>query len=272
MPDTRWIAKGAASFRVHTDGGAPYREFWEWYESPEWEPDLVLIFERFLSEGATYLDFGAWIGPTVLLAGATAGRIVCVEPDPHARVELERNLALNPDIATKTTVVAAAIAATDGEVALSSAGGGGDSLSTTVARAEARTSWIVQALGISSFLARADTADANFVKLDVEGAEYDVVPAMAGYLRARRPDLYIALHPNLLYDKASLRARVVSGLRVIRANRRLLRAVRFYRYHYVYDERARRLRNVRTRNRIRMAFPLPLRQGLLLGSCFFTDR
>ena len=272
MSDTRLIAKGPASFRVRTDGPAPYREFWDWYESPDWEPDLVLIFERFLAQGVTYFDFGAWIGPTVLLAGATAGRVVCVEPDPLARAELERNLALNPDIAMKTTVVAAAIAATDGEVVLSSAGGGGDSLSTTVARAGARTSWAVRALGISSFLARAETADASFLKLDVEGAEYEVVLAMADYLRERRPDLYVALHPNLLYDRASLRARVVSGLRVIRANRRLLRAVRFYRHHYVYDERARRLRDVRTRNRIRTAFPLPLRQGLLLGSCFFTDR
>jgi hypothetical protein len=172
----------------------------------------------------------------------------------------------------KTAVVAAAIAAKDGEVVLSSAGGGGDSLSTTLGVHNARTSWTVEAIGIATFLARAGAADADFLKLDVEGAEYDVVPAMADYLRERRPELYVAFHPNLLYDKVSLRGRVVSGLRVIRANQRLLRAVRFYRHHYVYDERDRRLKDVRTRNLIRMVLPLPMRGGLLIGSCFFTDR
>jgi hypothetical protein len=40
----------------------------------------------------------------------------------------------------------------------------------------------------------------------------------------------------------------------------------------IADLRDRRLKDVRTKNLIRMAFPLPLRQGLLIGSCFFTDR
>jgi FkbM family methyltransferase len=270
-PSSRRVSKSAASFLVCAEAGNPYEKFWDWYESPEWEPDFVAILERFLRPGSVYVDFGAWIGPTVLLAAATADRILCMEPDPLARAELNRNLSLNVDVAAKTTVFGDAIAATDGEVILSSTGEGGDSLSSVVNRRGARTTWKVPAVGILTFLERPDSQRADFLKFDIEGAEYEVIPAMAEHFRERRPSIYVALHPNLLYDKSSTLARLRSGVRILRANSKLLRATRGYKHHYVYDERENALKDVRLQNVLMALMPLPARRFLLIGSCFFTD-
>jgi FkbM family methyltransferase len=255
------ITKGGAAFAVTGEGA-----FWEWYESDTWEPETIAVFDRFLRHGDRYVDLGAWIGPTVLLASVRAGRIVCVEPDPEAFPILRENLDLNPEVAAKTTALQAAIGPRDGMVMLSSAGVGGDSNSSVVRPHDAGSHWTVEQVSLPTVLVRAGLAAADFVKMDVEGAEYDLVPTLHGI-----PTLYVALHPNLLVDKGSLGARLTSSLRALRANRRFLRATLAYRHHYVWDEQRRMFRDVRVRNRLRVLFPLPLRASFLIGACVFTD-
>jgi FkbM family methyltransferase len=263
---SRKITKAAATFRVDDEH---HRDFWNWYESAAWEPDTIAAFEQFLDDGARYMDLGAWIGPTALLAAATAGRVACVEPDSVARDELKRNLALNPDAAAKTTVFPFAVAATDGTATLSSPGEAGESLSSIVGHFEGETASRVETVAIARFL---EDEPADFLKIDIEGAEYELVPAMEATIRDRRPTLYLSTHPNLILDKSSLGARVRSGLRALRLNRRMLRALLTYRHHYVYDERTGGLKDVRLRNVLRVLAPLPMRPAFLIGACVFTDR
>jgi len=265
----RTITKADATFRVADD--ERYRQFWDWYESDEWEPDTLAVFERFLRPGARYLDVGGWIGPTVLLAAQTAGGVVCVEPDPVAREELERNLDLNPEARAKTTVVAAAAGATDGTVVLNADGAAGASTSSVVRPVGRGESWYVPQVAAAGLLRDAAIGHDDLVKMDVEGAEYEIVPAIADELSERRPHLYVSFHPNLVFDKTSVRTRLTSGLRALRLNRRLLRALLVYRRHYVWDERRRGFRDVRSRNLLRVLLPLPLRASFAIGACVFTD-
>jgi FkbM family methyltransferase len=256
----RRISKTGAVFAVTGADG-----FWDWYESETWEPETIAVFDRFLQPGARYVDLGAWIGPTVLLAAATAGRIVCAEPDPEAFRVLAENLAHNPDVAAKTIAFQLAVGPADGTVVLSSPGAGGDSNSSTVRPRDAGSRWQVEQVGFATLLARAGLDQADFVKMDVEGAEYALVPTLSGI-----PTLYVAMHPNLLVDKSSLLARISSSLRALRENRRFLRATLAYRHHYVWDERRNAFRDIRRRNVLRVFFPLPLRSSLLIGACVFT--
>lgn len=266
---TRLVRKGAVDFRV---AATPrYDEFWDWFESDDWEPETVAVLGRLLEPESTYLDLGAWIGPTVLLAAKACARVVCVEPDPVAREELCRNLGLNPDVEHRTAVHGFAVAAEDGTATMSADRAGG-SLSTLIASRDAQERWQVRAVAIAPFLASSEASDATLIKIDVEGAEYELVPAMAEYIGLRRPSIFLATHPNVILDKSSLATRLTSGLRALVWNRRMLRVLLSYSHHYVYDPRCGGFVDIRRRNVLRVLLPLPLRRCFLIGACLFTQR
>lgn len=257
---TRTIEKAGAVFEV--DDG--HTAFWDRYATDDWEPETVAAFERFLRPETRYVDLGAWIGPTVLLAAPRVAQVVCAEPDPRAYAVLAANLALNPASAAKTVALQVAAGAVDGAVTLTSPGEGGGSQSSVVRAGDGGARWTVEQVSFGTLLGRAGLDGADFVKMDVEGAEYELVPALTG-----RPTLFLATHPNFLVDRRSLAKRLASSFRALRANRRMLRALLRYRHHYVYENGA--FRDIRARNVARVLFPLPLRSAFLIGACLFTD-
>lgn len=265
MTGTRTIRKAGITFRVADR--AEHGSFWDWYETDDWEPETVAVFARFLRSDTRYVDLGAWIGPTALLAAPAVSRVVCAEADPVAFGTLTENLELNPEASAKMLALHVAAGPSDGTAVLSSAGGGGDSNSSVVRPGDAGARWEVEQIAFSTLLARAGLEGADFVKIDVEGAEYELVPAM----RPHPPTLYVAFHPNLLVDKRTPAARISSSLQALRMNHRLLRALMHYRRHYVYDTARGSFRDIRARNRLRFLFPLPLRASFLIGSCLFTN-
>jgi len=264
----RTITKAGVTFNVADRN--EYSAFWDWYETDDWEPETVAVFTRFLRPDTRYVDLGAWIGSTVLLAAPLVSRIVCVEPDPLAFAALSENLAVNPEVMGKTTAVQAAVGATDGSVILTSAGKGGDSNSSVARAGDTGARWETEQVSLATLLSRAALGPPDFIKLDIEGAEYDLLST--GPLQLNRPPtLYVALHPNLLIDKRSLAARISTSMRALRANRRFLRALLPYRHHYVYDEKTCGFRDIRSRNLLRVLLPLPLRVSFLVGACVFTN-
>jgi FkbM family methyltransferase len=262
--ETLTITKAGATFEVTRD--ERFDAFWEYYESDSWEPEAAAAFARYLKPGTRYVDLGAWIGPTVLLAASIVDRVVCAEPDPVAFAILTANIGLNPFVAAKTTALRAAAGARDGTVTLSSAGPGGDSNSSAVRAGDDGSRWSVEQVSVASLLQRAGLEAADFVKIDIEGSEYELLRTFPG-----KPTLFVAMHPNLLVDKRSTSARVSTSIHALRANRRLLRAMLRYRYHYVFDESSRSFRNVKGWNLVRAFVPVPLRASLLIGACVFTD-
>ena len=61
-----------------------------------------MVLKGLIEPDSTYVDIGAWIGPTVLYGGQIAARCITAEPDPTAREALEANLDLNSSVAAKT--------------------------------------------------------------------------------------------------------------------------------------------------------------------------
>jgi FkbM family methyltransferase len=269
MSETRRITKAGVTFEVAAR--EEYRAFWDSYQADTWEPDTVAVFARFLQPDTRYVDLGAWIGSTALLAAPCVLRVVCVEPDPLASAALAENLGLNPHASEKTVVVRAAIGPEDGTVVLSSAGRGGDSNSSVVRPRDEGMRWETEQVSFATLLSRADLAAADFVKIDIEGAEYQLIPELLSQAANALPTLYIALHPNLLVDKRSFITRLSSSVRALRANHRFLRALLVYRHHYVYDIERRQFRDIRRRNVLRVLFPIPVRASFLIGACAFTN-
>lgn len=119
------------------------------------------------------LDVGAHVGSftCALAAGLPGARFTCVEPAPASRVQLEANLAAN-GLTGRASVVAAAVASSDGEVDLWSAEEGSCEAST-VAAGDGRATRVT-ARSLTSLVAGAG-GHVDVVKLDCEGAEYAAV-------------------------------------------------------------------------------------------------
>ena len=149
------------------------------------EPDIV---KRCLSAGGDFVDVGAHVGiygTTACRALQAGGRALLFEPNPVARVQLERNLELNgvvvatvlPAAASDRPGTAVLHVPTSSDASWSSLQGGGfaegapiDVETTTVDRE-------VERLGLVPSL----------IKIDVEGHELVVLAGAAGTLERHRP-------------------------------------------------------------------------------------
>jgi FkbM family methyltransferase len=174
------------------------REFWRVVREGIWEPETFRIFDQFLDRNHCYLDVGAWIGPTVLYGAQLAKWCWAFEPDPVAFQKLEKNLLLNPSI-DNVAVTDEALSAESGFVQFGNNERIGDSTSSALF-AHGSDSWRATATTIEKFAAERGMDNCNFVKMDIEGGEYELIPAMADWLKAYRPTLYLSLHPQFVTE------------------------------------------------------------------------
>lgn len=249
-------------------------QFWDWFESPEWEPDTVEAMRLYVDDQTVCVDAGAWIGDTVLLAALRARRLVAFEPDPAARAALERNMSLNPTV-DNVEVRSEALSDRNGQAHLDFGEREGDSLTRLAAPSPGQNdhATAVTVLDVRTFLSKQDfqPGDRILFKLDVEGSEYEIVPAMGPFILEVRPHLLVSFHPNLRYRKDTLLTRITSGWSVLRQNWRFLRAVREYRHHFTWDRSTGSFRDDRAGDLRRLWLPLPLRSSFLIGTYLFTD-
>lgn len=178
-----------------------YVPFWRSVQAGAWEPETFAAFREHLQPGNSYIDIGTWIGPTALYAAHLARRVVAVEPDPVACAALLGNLALNPAIADRTKVFAAAVGPETGLLDLHTQEFG-DSMTSRLPGRGGRAI-TVAAIGVDPFLASALDGDRSaFLKIDIEGAEYDLVPLICDWLAAHdvHADLFVSMHGDFFSD------------------------------------------------------------------------
>ncbi len=192
--DVRSVTVGGRTFNVVA---GRHDTFWDTCESG-WEATTFDVLTSRLGPGSTFVDVGSWIGPMTLVAAACGARVVAYEPDPTAADELAENVAANPGFDVEVRRVALWTSTGHrslrggpvglGESMSSFSGRAGRIGSTTVATIDGRdaaTSWPADAL----------------VKIDVEGAEYRLVPRLRPFVVAR-PTIVLSVHA---YDvRASL--------------------------------------------------------------------
>ncbi len=199
----------------------PYHsKFWRKASAGDWEPETFAVLDQFLSPESDYLDIGAWIGPTVLYGARKARRVYCFEPDPTAF----RHLAWNLDLNDIRNVSAFGVALSDqfGLARMASTRGEpGDSTSSLLHDAAHGTDALT--IAWEQFQAVQDLSQVSLVKMDIEGAEFFVLPTLVDWLKQKRPALFLSLHAPLL-EEADRRSRMKS----------LLESLRFY--NHVFDE------------------------------------
>jgi FkbM family methyltransferase len=172
------------------------------------EPDLVRAYRRLVPPGATVIDIGANIGAhTLPLAQCVGpnGRVVAVEPTLYAFQRLAENLALNPGLGKNVTRL---------QVMLMS--------SKEAPLAEAiEASWPLQTpdaahpehLGVRKPTTGATVATldeqvlrlglerVDFLKLDVDGYEVEVLRGARETLSRLRPTIFFEHAPYVVAEK-----------------------------------------------------------------------
>ena len=165
-----------------------------------WEMWLTIFFAGNVKPGMTVIDVGANFGYYTLLFGALVGpqgRIYAIEPNPEAAAKLRRSIALN-GLTDRTMVIEAAAGNSDGTVTLFVPYGEPKN-STVVNKPQnapplsAGTLYDVPLVRLDQLAETAPRID--FIKIDAEGAEQQIVHGMMGILRRDKPKLLLEFNP-----------------------------------------------------------------------------
>lgn len=182
-------------------GGKRYRvangnkKFWRKVTDNQWEQHTFVVLDRYLHADSVYLDIGAWIGPTVLFAAQRCKTVYCVEPDPVAYERLLANLRMNG--IDNVLPFHGALGSCNGSVQIANEEDFGNS-ETRVQPAPGGGGITVLAMDIFSLLDWWGIKKIDLLKMDVEGAEFDLVPSLIALLPSIKPAIHLSLHAPLL--------------------------------------------------------------------------
>ena len=178
------------------------KTFWRRVEAGEWEADTLRVLARFLRRDSIYLDVGAWIGATALFAAARCREVYCVEPDPAAYERLLANLRMN-NIKNALTFHGA-LGAKNARVKMSCARGLGKSMTRVRAENEIGNGETADALSVTParFVKWCGIAKIDLLKIDIEGGEFALAPALAKLFPRMKPVIHLSLHAPFFPESA----------------------------------------------------------------------
>ncbi|QHI35427.1 hypothetical protein IMCC3317_07730 [Kordia antarctica] len=216
------IRKRNVEFKVYDNhkvaGYCPNGFFTDCIQNGDWEEETFIILEKYARKGKVYIDVGAWIGPTVLFAAKLYEKVVCFEPDPVALLTLEYNLLINDF--EHVVLEKKALAAHIGTIKFGGNWEMGNSESTILVNDasflskqaiegqrgnyKSRSENIIEVPSITIEKVMdthtIDPETIGLIKMDIEGGEYIVLPAMKDFLQTYTPNLYLSLHFGYLLD------------------------------------------------------------------------
>lgn len=155
-----------------------------------YERDVLRIVRSFVRPGEVCVDVGANVGAIALALCdqvGSAGHVHCFEPGPPFFARLEANFALNPDLRSRVSLHAVGLSDRPGELLWSQDplhpwNGGFIPHEEKVALPVVR---------LDEFVDRSGTRRVDFIKVDVEGMELDVLRGAVGTLEKHRPRLLV---------------------------------------------------------------------------------
>ncbi len=188
------------------------------YVCGSFEPNEFAFLDRILKPGMVFVDVGANDGYYSLFAARRVdpdGRVVSVEPSSRERGHLERNLARNG--LDNVAIVPSALGASAGVADLHLAHGehaghntlGGFAHDDVVPESHERVS--IETL--DAVTSRLGLPRVDFIKIDVEGAEANVIAGANTVLTSMRPLLMLEVSDGALRAQGSSEASLLHTLR-----------------------------------------------------------
>jgi len=169
------------------------RPFWIDTNFGAWEPETLEIYRALVRPEMEVCDIGAWVGPTAIFAAKLGARVTCFEPDPVAYERLLFNLRRN--VPGQVSPFQIALGDADGLRRMGAmASHLGQSGTSFHASERGKQSTNVLALSWESAERLLQLPRFEFIKIDVEGGESELLPVMLPYLREHRPTLLLSTH------------------------------------------------------------------------------
>lgn len=178
------------------------KHYWTHINSTDWEPHTFAIFDHFVNENSVVLDVGSWSGVLTLYAAKTAKEVHALDPDPVCFNELNINVGLNPAVAEKIKTYKTAISDKKETVRLSARETYGASSSSILERKrDTESSLKLETVSLADFLEKEQVQNVDFIKMDVEGAEFRILPTIAKTLeKYKYPTIYVSFHYSFLNE------------------------------------------------------------------------
>lgn len=167
-----------------------------------WEEDTFNILDYYQDNNKTYIDIGAWIGPTVLYSANKYNNIICFEPDPVAHDILRKNIEINNFNNIK--LINKAISNNNGISQFGGYGPLGNSCSSLLTGikniydnygdqqelVDVNTTTLESVIEENNI----DPNNIGLIKMDIEGGEIIVLPNIKDFLLKYKPNFFISLH------------------------------------------------------------------------------
>lgn len=164
------------------------------YRHLSWNPEEYGAFRHAVRPGSTVLDVGANVGAYSLLFALWAGpsgRVIAFEPAPASVAGLREQLRLN-GLSDRVEVVPSAVADVVGFASFECDGVSGSN--AIVSRASGARLITVATTSIDAFCAGRGVRP-DVIKIDVEGAELDVLRGARQTLAVSSVEVFMELHP-----------------------------------------------------------------------------
>ncbi len=166
------------------------------YENPE----TMRLFLSWLKPDTVYYDIGSNIGYHALIANTiiTEGEIYAFEPMPEVRAVFEKHISLNKNLISHNSIKLSPLAISNqaGEVLFSNDvvfREGNTYIKTSDVFSSAKNKITVPCQSVDGFLQEGNKAP-DVIKIDVEGAEYDVLLGAKDTLLQYKPNILLATH------------------------------------------------------------------------------
>jgi FkbM family methyltransferase len=157
----------------------------------KYEPPLQQTFFNHLKPGDVVYDIGANAGFFTVIAAklvGSSGKVYAFEPAPENAAIIRRNLQQNNF--SNVTVIEKAVSASTGTAELLLAKyAGGHTLAAVGTPPDLKGSLAVQLVSIDRLVEQQEIEPPQFVKIDVEGAEIEVLKGMSQTIRQFKPTI-----------------------------------------------------------------------------------
>ena len=167
-----------------------YRKFYGKLVAGTWAPRTCEVLARHLDRDTVYVDIGAWIGVTPFWASPVARQVIAVEPDPKCLAILRALAPHHPNVSLLEGALSP-----DKSVELHAPEGFGKSETSILPVGDSATA-TAPGVGIGTIMRQAEDGPV-FVKIDIEGYEYQCRGELAGLRGYPLKGAQIAVHPQL---------------------------------------------------------------------------
>lgn len=157
-----------------------------WNNYNNWEKETFAVFDKYLRSDMVYFDLGTYTGQTVLYASQKVKKVYGVELDIRAFNACSENIKANN--MTNIVVDNIAISSTNGYVDCTGKLGGSSRRISNTKGSE------TESMTIESLMDKWGVNVCDFIKIDIEGAEEIILPAMKTFFSKHNPIVWLSVH------------------------------------------------------------------------------